>query len=188
MHTPATLGLAILLAAGCGGSAPQVASPVPHACEVGTTTARPPVRRLVASVTALDEAPRTDDHVALLGAMRALGDSLAQIAPDRTAELARVRTMTHALERAVGNADAHADFVRIGLVSAWSALRASAPRGAGTSCFATGLDEMIAAASRIAPDQRLAAQYPQVRAALHAATAAVLAAGPGPTIATRGAR
>lgn len=176
--------LAAVLLAACAGPKEKVANPVTVACEAAGAPSRPAVRRLVTSVAALDEAPRPDDHVALLGAMRALGDSLELVAPGRTAELARVRTMTHALERAVGNSDAHADFVRIGLVSAWHALEAVSPRQ-NSGCFRTGLDSMVDAASRIAPEKRLAAQYPQVRAALHAASAAVLAAEGSGTLARR---
>ena len=112
--------------------------------------------------------------------MRALGDALEQIAPERTAELARVRTMTQALERALGNPDARADFVRIALMSAWHALDAASPRGARSDCYQAGLDAMIASSSRIAPDLRLARQYDHVRAALHAASATVIAAETGP--------
>ncbi len=183
MHSRSILA-AVLLASACGGTKEHVANPATVACESGSAPARPAVHRLVVAVRALDEAPRTDDHVALLAAMRALGDSLEVVAPSRTAELARVRTMTHALERAVGNSDAHADFVRIGLVSAWHALEAISPRH-GTGCFRTGIDSLVDAASKIDPEARLAAQYPEVRAALHAASAAVLATESSGTVAGR---
>jgi hypothetical protein len=183
MQSRVKLAAALLLAA-CSAK-PNVANPVTHACETASAPARPAVRRLVAAVDALDHAPRTNDHVALLGAMRALRDSLEVVAPSRTAELARVRTMTQALERAIGNSDAHADFVRIGLVSAWHALEAVAPRHAGSGCYRTGLDSLVDASSKIAPEKRLAAQYPQVKAALHAASAAVLATEGSGTVAGR---
>jgi hypothetical protein len=186
MHSSVKLGIALVLTA-CGGARKHAVDPAVHACETAAAPAGSAPRRLVATVAALDQAPRTDDHVALLHAMRALRDSLEQIAPERTAELARVRTMTQALERAVGNADAHADFVRIGLVSAWHALEASSGSARGR-CTTTGLDAMIAASSRIAPERRLAAQYATVRAALHAAAVAVLAAERSTTIARRPAR
>lgn len=183
MQSSLLLG-AVLVAAACGGAKQHVATPVTSACEAAGAPARPAVRRLVASVAALDDAPRTDDHVALLAAMRALRDSLDAIAPHRTAELARVRTMTQALERAVGNADAHADFVRIGLVSASQALASVAPRY-GAGCFRNGVDALADASARIDPETRLAAQYPEVKAALHAASAALLATEGSGTIAGR---
>ena len=184
MQSPAKLA-AILIIAACGGSKERVTNPVTHACETAAAPARPAVRRLVTAVGALDQAPRTDDHVALLGAMRALRDALEVIAPSRTAELARVRTMTQALERAGGNSDARADFVRIGLVSAWHALAAIAPHHRGSRCYRTGLDALVEASSQIAPERRIAAQYRHVRAALHGASAAVLATEASGTVAGR---
>jgi hypothetical protein len=184
MRIRVKLGLVLAVAA-CSGTPERVAHPVTHACESSAQPSRPAVRRLVATVAALDAAPRTDDHVALLGAMRSLGASLELVAAPRTAELERVRTMTQALERAIGNPDARAGFVLVGLVSAGHALEAVSPRYRRSRCYRTGVDALAEATSRIAPDRRLAAQYPQVRAALHAASAAVLAAEGSSTVAGR---
>ena len=176
------LGFALILTACGSASHTTVANPVTHACETSGSPASPTARRLVSAIATLDAAPRPDDHVALLAAMRALGDSLETVAPGRATELARVRAMSDALERAVGNPDAHANFVRIGLVAAWQGLAAAAPR---SGCYRSGLETMIDAADRIDPDRRLAAQYLQVKASLHAASAAVLAADTAELLAAR---
>ena len=117
-------------------------------------------------------------------ALNALEDALELVAPSHTKEIAAVHQSGTVLSRSIGNKDAHADFVRIGLVNASRALASVEPSYSGVGCYRDELGAMTIAASRIDPNKKLVAQYAEVRAALRAASHVVLAASTQ-TIATR---
>jgi len=193
MTSSVKLGFLFVLVA-CGGPVRHVPAPAPpvfHAavirgCDpVAVGRAPTPARRLLAATTELEIAGR--DHVRLLHALRGLADAMESVAPSRAGEILQVRLMSNTLERSVANTSTRADFVRIGLAAAAAAFAAiEPPAKADLRCFEAGLAAMTAATSNIDPGDVLATQYPQVRAALHAAVTVVFAAdAPAPATAQR---
>jgi hypothetical protein len=139
-----------------------------------TVAARPTpayAAHLIASLDELDSATGTN-HIAVLHTFRALGETLQTVAPDSMRELVTFANTCDTLERAVQNAGAHADFVRIGLAAATDALATIEP--ADRAKYRSSLAAMNEAMASVDPNRRLGDQYPQVRAALHAATRVVL--------------
>jgi hypothetical protein len=177
-------GVALVLAAACGGTQSRSVSKA-TACDAGASVAPHEARRLVAAVEQLEAAPHHRDHGRLLAAIRALEESLALVAPGRTAELTGVHLSGTTLARAVDNPDAVADFVRMGLVNATQAFAAVEPSFSGTGCYREELGAMTIAASKIDPARRLSYQYAEITAALRAASRIVLAASTSSPIAAR---
>src|SRR5205085_10944841 len=117
-------------------------------------------------------------------ALRGLEDVLATIAPGQPKEITSVHLSGATLSRSVDNTDAHADFVRIGLVNAARAFAAVEPSFSGSGCYRDQLGQMTLAASSIDPDRKLSLQYTDVRVALRAAARMALAAS-NPQVASR---
>jgi hypothetical protein len=129
--------------------------------------------RFIASLGELESATGAD-HVAVLHAFRALGETLQSVAPHRVNEIVAFQNTCATLERAAQNPSAHADFVRIGLAAATDALSTLEPTNRAQ--YASSLAAMTDAMTSVDPNRRLGDQYPQVRAALRAASRIVLAA------------
>jgi len=175
MRTP-YLAVAIAIAACSSGHHGSTTATPRSACDV-RGNAPPAARALAVSVDRLDAMKgKKVDHVQLLQALRALESSLQVVAPSHVKEIAAVHQSGTTLSRAIGNTDAHADFVRIGLVNASRALAAEQPAYSGVACYRDELAAMTEAAQRIDPNKKLVAQYAEVRAALRAASHVVLAA------------
>lgn len=185
MKTLLAAGVALVLAAACGGTQSRSASRLATACDGGDRVAPHEARRLIAAVDQLEAAPHQRDHGRLLAAIRALEESLEVVAPHRTTEITGVHLSGTTLARAVDNPDAVADFVRMGLVNATQALATVEPSFSGTGCYRTELGAMTIAATKIDPDRRLSYQYAEITAALRAASRVVLAASTSSPIAAR---
>ena len=184
MKYPLAAGVALVLAAACGGTQSRSASQAATACDAEARVAPHEARRLVAAVDQLEAAPHHRDHALLLAAIRALEESLAIVAPDRQVERTGVHLSGTTLARAVDNDDAVADFVRMGLVNASQAFAAVEHSYSGIGCYRDELGALTLAASKIDPNRRLSWQYAQITDALRAASRVVLAASTSQRIAT----